>query len=155
MPARARLETQAPPGRRSLSSPTKARRRSGAESTLPGSTARRRLHTRPRLCKRCAVLVRRRNSACSLRFVPAEFLEARIVSQRVPERIEAKNGGRDRIGGRDFKQVRQGGNRGVDLAEARLDLGQRCFRDWFREGIVSERGDGGAGGIERALLISK
>src|SRR2546430_1099709 len=96
MPARAQLESQAPPGRRRLSSPTKALRMSGAKSTLPGLTATPLLHMRPPPCRHCAASARRRSCDDSRLPVLAKFLEARVAPERVEVRIEAEQSRRQR-----------------------------------------------------------
>jgi hypothetical protein len=55
-----------------------------------------RLHSRRPLCKRCAALARRRSCVSSLWFLFAEFLEARIVPERIEHRIEPEQRRRER-----------------------------------------------------------
>src|SRR4030095_16358886 len=66
------------------------------------SAAKQRPRRQPRPYKRCAALVHRRSSFW---FLFAEFLEARIVADRVPYRIEAQKGGRERGGACFVKQA--------------------------------------------------
>ncbi len=55
----------------------------------------------------------------------AELFETRIFAQRVPERIDLKIAAGFAIG--HFEQVRQSGDRRIDIASLRLDDRQRRF----------------------------
>src|SRR5256885_6410949 len=69
----------------------------------------------------------------SLRFVLAELLEARVVSQRVPHRIESKKGGGDiEAAGFLGEKLAESGNRLVVSAKRGQDLGlnEKDARAW-------------------------
>ena len=53
----------------------------------------------------------------------AEFLEARFLSQRIPERIDSKIAAGFAIG--HFEQMRQGRDRRIDIAKLRLNNRER------------------------------
>jgi hypothetical protein len=82
-------------------------------------------------------------------------LKARIIPQRVPHGIESKKRGREWEAGWHFQQMRQGNDRGIDFAEARLDLGEDRFRSGFLKRIILVSSNRGARCLERPLLVSE
>src|SRR4030095_5190679 len=78
------------------------------------SAAKQRPRRQPRPYKRCAALVHRRSSFW---FLLAEFLEARIVADRVPYRIEAQKSGSESGGACFLKQAFEQRYRAVGIAK--------------------------------------
>src|SRR6476619_3375889 len=70
-----------------------------------------------------------RELSASLRFFFAEFLETRIVAERVPVRADPKVAGSFAI--RHFEQMRQSGDGGIDIAKLCLDNSQSGFSERF------------------------
>jgi hypothetical protein len=64
--------------------------------------------------------------------------EARMAAKRVPERREANITGPN--SSRNFKQMRNGGNRCIDLADLRQNFCAIRFRDWPNNGLVPVTG---------------
>src|SRR5262249_32683641 len=105
-------ENKAPGVRQEPSSPRAEHRKSEKGSKPPGSAATRPQHRQRQLCKRCGASARRKSCAqsclvstnlirsgsegfCRHRFgllLLAELLEARILTQRIPERIKLEIG---------------------------------------------------------------
>src|SRR6266550_567012 len=91
-----RRESRARSRRRRLSSPMAALRTSEIKSKPPAATATRPRRRRSRPCKHCAASARKRSYASSLWFLFAEFLEARIVAERIEHGIEPEQRGSER-----------------------------------------------------------
>src|SRR6476659_10388176 len=70
-----------------------------------------------------------RELSASLRFFFAEFLETRIVAQRIPGRTDTEVAGRFAI--RHFEKMRQSGDGGIDIAKLCLNSSQITFSERF------------------------
>src|SRR5438105_386168 len=90
-------ETPTRSGLRKSSSPTTALRTSEIRSMPLAATATQQSHKRSPPCKRCAASARRRSCGRSLWFVFAEFLEARIIPERIEHRIEPEQRRSERL----------------------------------------------------------
>ena len=80
-----------------------------------------------------------RELSASLRFFFAEFLETRILAERVPDRTDPKVAGSFAI--RHFEKMRQSGDGGIDIAKLRLDDQPEYFRRkvWAKHPWRSQR----------------
>jgi len=85
--------------------------------------------------------------------VLTELLEARIVAQRIPQRVELQI--RYIQTGRDFEKVGQGGDGGIRIAEARLNLCQYDLGLGLVHRIVLVVFDRALRLLERLFLFSK
>src|SRR6266480_186944 len=99
MRSRARLGTQSRQQARSIGWPNSGFRKMEKPAWRLGPAASQQPHTKPRPCKHCAASARRRSCVSSLWFLFAEFLEARIATQRIKHRIEPEQRGSERDAG--------------------------------------------------------
>src|SRR5881398_2763671 len=84
--------------------------------------ATRQSRKRPRPCKHCAALVRRRSSSDSWLLFCGQLLKTRIVPDLIPDRIESQQRRSNRKGIRYPQQSLEDGNRVIGIPQQSVDL---------------------------------
>src|SRR5437868_432801 len=125
--------------------------RPGSQLEQAATTRRRK---RPRLCKRCVASVRRKTKVCrSLSLLLTKLLEARILPERIPKRIEFQIGDSDSC--RYFEKMGQRSEGGVAIAELRVDLSERHLGLRFGDRVGSVSFDGALRLLQRFFLFAQ